>query len=256
MSPNLRPRPAFLVIASAVLLSSTACGGSQDKPTVSSPGPASTTVTRHAGGHDRAGGLISAVSGHTVQVATPDGGTADIDFNTMTKLTEVRPGELSDVVVGSCVSVLSAPGADTDDVTAQRVLISAAEDNKCAADAPPGGAPPPGIPQTPPLPGPEGPPPGAPAPFGGPNVQGGVASVNGNTIVVTNTNPSAGSAIQTNVTVNDDTKYDKRQPAEAIAITAGKCADARGTKDGQGVLQATKIDLGPAVDERCGPPLR
>ncbi|EUA71261.1 hypothetical protein I540_2822 [Mycobacteroides abscessus subsp. bolletii 1513] len=88
-----------------------------------------------------------------MQVATPDGGTADIDFNTMTKLTEVRPGELSDVVVGSCVSVLSAPGADTDDVTAQRVLISAAEDNKCAADTPPGGAPPPGIPQTPPLPG-------------------------------------------------------------------------------------------------------
>lgn len=251
MSPNLWPRPALLVIAGAVALSGTACGGASDKPTASSPGPASTTVTRHAGGKDRAGGLISSVTGHTVQVNTPDG-TADIDFNTMTKLTEVQPAELSDVIVGSCVSVLAAPAAEaSDQTTAQRVLISTAENNTCAVDTPAGGAPPPAGPDGPPPAGP-----GAPPPFGGPNVHGAVASVNGNTIVIANTDPSGAAEIQTNVTVTADTKYDKRQPAEAIAITTGKCADARGTKDAHGVLQATKIDLGPATDDKCGPPPR
>ncbi|MEU9808330.1 DUF5666 domain-containing protein [Mycobacterium sp. NPDC050853] len=233
------------------MLAGTACGGSGDKPTESSPGPASTTVTRHAGGQDRAGGLISSVSGHTVQVTNPVG-SADIDFNTMTKLTEIQPAELSDVIVGSCVSMLATTGADaSDQATAQRVLISAAEDDKCAVDTPPGSAPPPGIPQGPPPGGPEGPP-----PFGGPSVQGAVASVNGSTIVVANTDPSGASEIQTNVTVTADTAYDKRQPTEATAIITGKCADARGTKDANGVLQATKIDLGPATDGRCGPPPR
>lgn len=251
MSPNLWPRPTLLVIAGAVVLSGAACGGSGDKPAASSPGPASTTVTRHAGGQDRAGGLISSVSGHTVQVTNPVG-SADIDFNTMTKLTEVQPAELSDVVVGSCVSVLAtADAASSDQVTAQLVLISTAEDNKCAVDTPPGTAPPPGIPQGPPPGAPEGPP-----PFGGPSVQGAVASVNGSTIVVANTDPSGASEIQTNVTVTADTAYDKRQPTEATAIITGKCADARGTKDASGALQATKIDLGPATDGRCGPPPR
>lgn len=254
MSPNLWPRPALLVIAGAVVLSTAACAGSENKPTASSPGPASTTVTRHAGGHDRVGGLISSVSGHTIQVKTPDG-TGDIDFNTMTKLTEVQPGELSDVIVGSCVSVLAAPADASDAITAQRVQISAAEDNKCAVDTPPGGAPPPGIAPGPPPAGPEGPPPGAP-PFDGPTVHGAVASVNGNTIVVTNTDPTGAAEIQSNIAVTADTKYDKRQPVEATAIATGKCADARGTKDAQGVLQATKINLGPAADERCGPPVR
>lgn len=251
MSPNLWPRPTLLVIAGVVMLSGAACGGSGDTPVQSSPGPASTTVTRHAGGQDKAGGLISSVSGHTVQVTNPVG-SADIDFNTMTKLTEVQPAELSDVVVGSCVAVVATADADaSDQATAQRVLISAAEDDKCAVETPPGSAPPPGIPQ--------GPPPGAPAgppPFGGPSVQGAVASVNGSTIVVANTDPSGTSEIQTNVTVTADTAYDKRQPTEATAIITGKCADAHGTKNASGVLQATKIDLGPATDGRCGPPRR
>ncbi|WP_099051791.1 DUF5666 domain-containing protein [Mycobacteroides salmoniphilum] len=251
MSPNLWPRPTLLVIVGAVVLSSAACGGAADKPTESSPGPALTTAIRHAGGQDRAGGLISSVSGHTVQVTNPVG-SADIDFNTMTKLTEVQSAELSDVVVGSCVSVLATADTDaSDQVTAQRVLISAAEDNKCAVETPPGSAPPPGIPQ--------GPPPGAaegPPPFGGPSVQGAVASVNGSTIVVANTDPSGASEIQTNVTATADTAYDKRQPTEATAIITGKCADAHGTKDASGALQATKIDLGPATDGRCGPPPR
>ncbi|MGH3726953.1 MAG: DUF5666 domain-containing protein [Mycobacterium sp.] len=253
MSPNTWPRTALLAITGVVVVSSAACGGSENKPTESSAGPASTTVTRHAGGRDRADGLISSVSGHTAQV-TSSGDTADIDFNAITKITEVQPAELSDVVVGSCVSVLSTSGADASaEATALRVLISASEDNKCAVDTPAGGAPPPGIAPGPPPPdAPESPPP----PFGNPGVHGAVASVNGNTIVVANTDPSGASEIQTNVTVTADTKYDKREPTEATAITTGKCADARGTKNAEGVLQATKIDLGPATDEQCGPPTK
>lgn len=254
MSPNLWPRPVLQVVVGVIALSAVACGGSQNPTVESSPGPASTTAMRHAGGQDHAGGVISSVSGHTVEVTTPVG-SADIDFNTMTKLTEVQPAELSDVVVGSCVSVLATPGAEaTDQATAQRVLISAAEDNKCAADTPPAGATPPGGPSGPP-PGPGMPgPPDGPAPFGGPNVHGAVASVNGSVIVVANTDPSGASEIQTDVLTTADTKYDKRQPTEATAITAGKCADAHGTKNADGVLQATTIDLGPAIDGQCGPP--
>ncbi|WP_375234367.1 MULTISPECIES: hypothetical protein [unclassified Mycobacteroides] len=253
---SLNTWPAVLAITGAVVFSCAACGGSENNSARTSAAPASTIPTRHAGSRDHVGGLITAVTGHSITVTTP-GEPADIDFNAMTKITEIQPAELSDVVVGSCVSVLSATGADTStEATAQRVLISASEDDKCAVDTPPGSAPPPGVPPGPPPPG-EGPPPagpGAPPPFGGPNAQGAVASVNGDTIVIANTDPSGASEIQTNVAVTADTKYDRRQPAEATAITAGKCAEARGTKNSERLLQATKLDLGPATDGHCGPP--
>jgi hypothetical protein len=80
---------------------------------------------------------------------------------------------------------------------------------------------------------------------------GAVASVSGNTINVTSTDAS-GNSSQTAVTVNDKTKYTKQSPANAQAITQGKCMTAKGTKDGGGALQATTVDLRQANNGKCG----
>nr|WP_293044774.1 DUF5666 domain-containing protein [Mycobacterium sp.] len=84
-------------------------------------------------------------------------------------------------------------------------------------------------------------------------VRGSVASVSGNTINVTGTDPS-GNTTQTAVTVDDKTKYSKQTSANTDAITPGKCLSARGTTDSGGVLQATSIKLRQAVDGKCGKP--
>jgi hypothetical protein len=87
-------------------------------------------------------------------------------------------------------------------------------------------------------------------PSGGRGVRGTVASVNGNTIVVTSTDQS-GNTSQTNVAVTNTTTYAKRAAANSAAIAQGKCIAARGTKDSAGALQATAINLRPAGNGGC-----
>jgi hypothetical protein len=95
--------------------------------------------------------------------------------------------------------------------------------------------------------------PPSPAPAKPAWVRGSVASVSGNTINLTNTDPS-GNTTQTTVTVDDKTKYSKQSSANTDAITPGKCLSARGTQDNGGALQATSIKLRQAVDGKCGKP--
>jgi hypothetical protein len=201
-------------------LSLAACGSTgTGKPSAS--GSSASSAPASANGKDRVAGLIASVSGSTIQVTQPSG-TATVDFTPSTKISEVTPAQLTDIVAGSCLTVRptrdsAAPGSGA--ITARAVTVGTAVDAKCP-------------------------------PSGGQGVRGTVASVNGNTIIVTSSDQS-GSTSQTNVAVTNTTTYAKRAAANSQAIAQGTCIAARGTKDSAGALQATAINLRPAGNGTC-----
>lgn len=183
---------------------------------LSAPAPA------HAEG-DGAMGPISSVSGNTFEV----GGNTTVAFTDATKISEAIPAQLGDVTVGSCVKAGPTPDstpADSGAITAKWVMISTTVDGKCPQR--PGAAP------------------GAPHH----GVRGVVNSVAGNTITVT------GDTATSTVTVTDATGFRKRVPADAHAITEGKCVATRGTKDDHGVLQANRVTVWAADGGDCPQP--
>jgi hypothetical protein len=181
--------------------------------------------------------MIASASGDAIQV-TQQTGSATVDFTPSTKITQVTPGQLTDVTAGSCVVVLpSRESADTGGtITAQFVRVSPAVDAQCPEPKHPAGTPHSG------------------GPAGHRPVRGTVASVADNTITVTDAE-AGGSTSQTSVTVTDTTKYTKQTATDAQALTQGQCIAARGTKDDSGTLQATAISVQPADNGTCPQPV-
>jgi hypothetical protein len=217
----------MLVVAGATALTVAACGSSNTASPTSSPSTsaspnaaAPSTSPHTAAAH--VSGLIASVSGNSAQI-TRENGDATVDFTATTKVDEVTPAALTDVITGSCVSV--RPTHDESQVgeavSAASVRVSPAVDGKC----------------------PQGMQSGHPK---RPGVQGAVASVAGDTITV---NGNDGSA--TTVTVTDKTRYTKQAGSSTQAITQGKCMTALGSRDGSGAFQATTINLRPASDGKC-----
>jgi hypothetical protein len=158
-----------------------------------------------------------------------------VDFTPTTIVTELTSAQLSDVNPGSCDEVEAGPEAVPAGgaITAQSVIVSPAEGGKCPPPQEPASASP-------------SPPSAAPSPGGpteGQGVYGMVASVTGNTIAVTGTDPT-GKTRHTNMTVTNTTTYTKHAVTNTQAIQQGKCMAAQGTNTG-GVLQAVTIDLEP-----------
>jgi hypothetical protein len=271
-SPRLG-RVAILAVSGAAALSVAACSSTSPPPsgttssstvvasstTAPTTAPTTTSSRPAPGGEPHVSGLIASVANNSAQV-TQKSGKATVNFGDSTKVTEITRAALSDVTPGSCVSVRttheSRHGQPT---TAESVDISPAVDGKCLGkESPPSSTPP--SPSTPTSgPSPTSSPPTTTRPSPSPStppgrkspIVGTVASVSGNTINITSTDPS-GNASQTAVTVNDKTKYSKEAPANIQAITAGKCMTAKGTKDsGSGALQATTIELRAATNGKC-----
>jgi hypothetical protein len=224
-------RYAVVAVAGFAALSLAACGSSStpsassssaSKPAASSASPPSSTPTPGAAGgnaKDRARGLVGTVSGGTVTVTGPDG-PATIDVTPSTKVTQLTAGQLTDVTAGECLLVHPTKDSGAPPtVTAAAVLFGAPDNGQCR------------------LPG-NGP---------GHGLGGTVASVNGNSIVLT-----TGDNSQTTVTVTPNTHYAKRAAADASVIAAGQCLAARGQKDNSGTLQATNVSVRPANNGRCG----
>jgi hypothetical protein len=159
-------------------------------------------------------GMVQSVSGDTIALRTRTG-SATVDYAAATRVVEVTPAQLTDVTPGSCVNVRatpqSAPAGGA--ITAQSVTVTAAADGKC------------------------------PPPAG---FYGTVSSVSGNTIVVNGLGPG-GPGAPTNVTVAENTSYQRQTLSDPHAIANGKCMGAQGTQEG-GVLNATMISL-----ETCPP---
>lgn len=152
-------------------------------------------------------GLIESVSGGTIQLRTRTG-SATVDFAPSTRIVQVAPAKLTDVIPGSCVNVRATPqSAPTGGaITAQAVTITSAVDGKC------------------------------PPPAG---FYGTVTSVAGDTIAV---NGIGAQANPTTVTVANSTSYQLQTPSDAQAIANGKCMGAQGIQDA-GVLHAMTISL-------------
>jgi hypothetical protein len=241
-SPPARlTRLAILTLTGATALSVAACGASNTSKPATSASPTSSAATSSspsasANGKGWVSGMIASVSGDVIQVSQQTG-TATVDFTPSTKITEVTPGQLTDITAGSCVVVIpSRESADTGGATtAQFVRVSPAVDGKCPEPKHPAGAPASG------------------GPAGHRPLRGTVASVTGNTIAVTGVDAS-GSTSQTNVSVTDTTKYTKQSATDAQALAQGKCVAARGTKDDSGTLQATAINVQSADNGTCPQP--
>jgi hypothetical protein len=218
---------AIVAVAGATALSFAACSTSNNQNAVQPSTSASPTsvVAKPPPppvppvGKDHIEGLVRSVSGSTIHLTQRDRTAATVDFSPKTMVTELGSAQLSDVTPGSCVDVKAVPGSAPPGgaITAESIEISPALGGRC--------------------PPPAGQPSGPPAAFGT------VASVTGNAITVTGTDPT-GKATHTNVTVSSTTTYTKHAPTNAQAIQNGKCMAAQGTISG-GVLQAATIDLEP-----------
>lgn len=169
----------------------------------------------HAEG-DRVIGPVSSTSGNTFEVARPSGATT-VAFTDATRIFESVPAQRGEITAGVCLKAGATPDSSTADsgaITAKFVAIITPVDGQCPQR--PGGA-------------------DAPASHRG--VRGVVDSIAGDTITV------AGPNGPTTVTLNDDTHVRRMITVSAPSISTGKCVAARGSKDGDGVLQATKVTV-------------
>jgi hypothetical protein len=238
LSTTRLSRVALLAVTGATALSVAACGSSNEakptsaNPTSSAAAPTSSTPSASGKANDWVNGLIDSVSGSTIQVSQRSG-TVTVDFTPSTAVSETTPAQLTDITVGSCVSVrpdrhgASAGGGA---ISARSVRVSTAVDGKCPAPMHPAGE---GSHRQPP--------------------RGQVASVTGNTITLNSTD-AQGNPAQTSVSVTDTTTYTKQTATDAQAITQGKCIAAQGRRDGSGALQATNISVRQADNGSCPEP--
>lgn len=225
MSTTSRTRRCGVVaLAGFAALSLAACGSSST-PSAGSTTAASSSPSSAApapggpGGKDRLSGLVNSVSGGTVSITGKDG-PGTVDITSSTRITQLSPGQLTDVTAGECVAVRPVKGNNSGSaVTAANILVGRPGNAQCGEK-------------------------GGKREHG---INGTVAAVNGNTIEVTDADNA-----QITVTVTPETRYTKTAGADARAIAAGMCLGARGTKDGNGALQATFAMVRPAVNGACG----
>jgi hypothetical protein len=215
-------RYTIITVAAMVAVSITACGShTSGTPTASKTSSAATSTPTPppAKAKDHVAGLISSVSGNTVQVRQKDT-NATVDFGNSTKISSILPASLTDVTTGSCVVVRPTRDSDANSarVTAASVQIVPASDGRC------------------------------PQQHNGKAVHGSVNSVIGTTVTVA----TDGSAAQVAVSVTGDTRYAKYTAADAQAISEGQCLTAQGTKDSSGALQATSLTVRAANNGLCG----
>jgi len=146
-------------------------------------------------------------------------GPATVDVTPSTRVTQLAVGRLTDIIAGECLAVHTAKGSgESSSVTAAAVVVTQVGSGPCEQPDPHGR-----------------------------RVGGTVASVSGSSIVLTGPNDS-----QITVTVTPDTRYAERSATDTAAITVGQCMMARGTRDANGNLAATAVELRPADNGKCG----
>lgn len=170
-------RGALLAFAGLTAFSVAACGTHGDTNAASTRSSAPTTSSATHGEHNEKGhvsGLIASVSGNTVEVTTQNG-NATVSFGQSTKVSEISAAQLSDVTAGSCIAAMTPP--DSNPPTARRVMMWPSADGSCVREHPreqQSTSPAPGSGKRPEHEG----------------IRGTVASVSGNTITVTGTDPN------------------------------------------------------------------
>jgi hypothetical protein len=217
---NHRPVLLGLLSAAAVLL--VGCNSSttpkSTEPAAESPTASAESTAAPAPERVRAQGRVDGLAGSTVMMAAKED-PKRVAILPNTKVLQLTPGQLVDVKPGSCVNVRrAAPAADGAPGPATTITISEAAPNGICPEAIADNA-----------------------------VRGAVASVNGQTVSVSNTSQPEPTA----VTVDPGTQYTRQASVSALAITPGACLSAVGTLDPGGVLQAASATIGPPVNGVC-----
>jgi hypothetical protein len=269
-------------VAAATALALAACGPASSN--AAAPPASSTSAPTGAGGaagqrQPGVNGLIAAVKGSTMQVQTRTDQTA-VTWSGATTFTKVATAALTDVAVGSCVTVLEpaasgtatcgAGAAPATQVTAASVDVRPATGGECTGGfggaGGPGGAP--GAGATPPAGAPTGtattgPGGRTPGDFGRRAVAGLVTAVSGDTLTVQETMRVRGSgtasatatasptSVTVTVTTTSSTTYTAQNAGAATDVAVGECATALGQADDTGAVAATAITLRPATNGSC-----
>lgn len=233
-------RVAILSATGGASLLLAACSPTDSPPSgTSSPSTSaapSTTSSAPSGGELRVHGLIASVAGNSAHV-TQNGNDTTVSFTESTRVSEIGPGALTDVTVGSCVRVQpEAFNPNLPLTTVQSVRIFPAVDGKCLQGKPPASGS--TTPSSTPTSGPS--PSGKPAP-----IVGTVTSVSGYDFTI-----DTGSEKKT-VTAVMNATYTKEKSTNTQAITQGKCMTAKGAKDSGGAFQAKTIVLRAAENGKC-----
>lgn len=216
---------AVLAVATVTALSVGACGSSHDEKAPEKSAAASASGTK-----SEVRGLITSVSGDTVEVAE-SAGTATVKVGSSTRIIEDSGAELSEIVAGSCVRVAYTTQSGAAPGTADGLrLTTPAGDGKCAQ------------PKTTAVNVPKE------------RLNGTVLSVQGNVLNVAFTD-AAGNPAETQVTVYDKTVYRKDTVVPAQAIENNKCIIAQVTKGDGGPPQAKTVSLSATNKEgKCPAP--
>ncbi|MBC7279751.1 hypothetical protein [Nocardioides sp.] len=217
---------------------------------------------RMDGGMPGATGEIAAIDGSTLQVQGSDSQTA-VTYNDETTISQQVSTALSDVTVGSCVTVTPAEGAESSEttVTASVVRITEKTDGSCAGGGSPGGRPRPeggasGAPERTPAEMPEGMPSGGPGGFGdgprgGLSTSGEVTAVSGSGFTMAATSRRSEETTSVNAAVGPETSYTTTETATKSALVIGKCVTASGESDDTGAVTAERISITEPVDGGC-----
>lgn len=174
-----------------------------------------TPALAHAQG-DHVVGSVASASGNTFEVAG-SAGTVTVNLADGARVLESVPAQRAEITTGTCIKAGATPDsapADSGAITAKFVAITATVDGKC--------------PQRPAD---------APAVAHHHGVRGVVESVSDDTVTVN------GPSGPTTVTINDATHVRRMIAVSAPSISVGKCVAARGTTDGDGVLQASRVTV-------------
>jgi hypothetical protein len=214
-------RPALLGLLSAAAVLLVGCSSSttseSTQPAAESPTATAESTAAPTPEKVRARGRVDGLAGSTVMMAAKED-PKRVAILPNTKVLQLSPGQLVDVKPGSCVNIRrAAPAPGGPPEPAKAITVSAASNGKC------------------------------PEAIADNAVRGMVASVNGQTVSVSNSSQPEPTA----VTVDPGTQYTRQASVSALAITPGACLSAVGTLDPGGILQATSATVGPPVNGIC-----
>ncbi len=214
-------RPALLGLLSAAAVLLVGCSSSttpeSTEPAAESPTATAESTAPPAPAKVTTKGRVESLAGSTVMMAAKQD-PKRVAILPNTKVLQVSPGQLVDVKPGSCVDVRrAAPAPGSQQGPAKTITVSVASNGKCAESIAENA------------------------------IRGTVASVNGQTVSVSNSSQPEPTA----VTVDPGTQYIRQASVSALAITPGACLSAIGTLDPGGVLQAVSATVGPLVNGVC-----
>jgi hypothetical protein len=234
------------VAATAILLATTACGGSPGTAAATDQlpaGGASADQQQGLGGFPGANGEIAAITGKTLQVQNPMEGQVAVTYTGSTKFTAEVAAAAKDLKVGSCVMV---QGEGTDTVAATAVRITQAVAGSCTprlAGGPRlqqgGENPPTDLPSN------------APRAATMMGVFGKVSSVSSTGFTVETTVPGQTSTTTRQVTTSAKTTWSHTVAATSAALEVGRCVAAQGDKDATGSITAKTIAVSDKVGGQC-----